>query len=51
MQDLTLEEVGDGGQADMRMGPDIDPPAGFEPGRPQVVKEHEGSDRLDIRGG
>ena len=51
MQDLSLEEVGDGGQTDVRMGPDIDTPAWFEPGRPEVGKENEGCDRLDIRGG
>jgi hypothetical protein len=50
MQNLTLEEVGDSSQADVRMGPDVDPFAGFEPGRSEVIEEHEGANRPDVRG-
>ncbi len=41
MQDLAVEQVGDGGQADVRMGPHVDALAGPEVGRTHVIQEDE----------
>jgi hypothetical protein len=43
VQDLALEEIGDGGQADVRVGPDVDALAGQEVRGPHVIQEDEGT--------
>src|SRR5439155_2756864 len=44
MHDLAVEQVGDGGKADMRVRPDVDAASGFELRRPHLVEEDERSD-------
>jgi hypothetical protein len=51
MEDLAVEEVGDGGQADVRVGSDVDAGAGFESRRTEVVEEDEGPERTQFGGG
>jgi hypothetical protein len=50
VQDLALEQVGDGGQADMRVRPDIDAGAGQELPGSHLVEEDEGADHLAFPG-
>jgi hypothetical protein len=42
--DFALEQIGDGGEADVGMGPYIDPVPGGEIGGPHVIEEDEGAD-------
>jgi hypothetical protein len=53
VHDLALEQVGDGRQPDMRMGPHIQPVADQEFRRSHLVEEDEGADHapLDRRQG
>src|SRR5437764_8025279 len=51
MQYLAFEEIGHGGEADMRMRPHVDAGAGIEHGGSHLVEEDEGTDHppLDRR--
>ena len=51
MPHLALEQVGDGGEADVRMRPHVDAVADQELGRPHLVEEDEGPDHLLLRRG
>ncbi len=44
MHDLAVEQVGDGGEPDMRVRPHVDAVAGLEHGRPEMVEENERPD-------
>ena len=46
MEHLALEQVGDRGEADVRMRPHVDALADQELGRPHLVEEDEGPDHL-----
>ena len=46
MHDLAVEQVGDGGQPDMRMRAHVDAVADEELGRAHLVEEDEGPDHL-----
>ena len=52
-RDLALEQIGDGGEADVRMRPHVDAArdAGREVHRPHVVEEHERADHAPLRAG
>ena len=45
MEDRTIEQIGDGGQADMRMRGHINTVAGLEFYRSHVIKKHKRTDR------
>jgi hypothetical protein len=47
--DLAFEEIGDGGEVDMRMRPHVHPLARREHGRPHVIEEHERPDHSPPR--
>src|SRR5258708_38186999 len=49
--DLALEQVGDGGEADVRMWPHIDAGAGLEGDRSHLIEEDEGADHAALAGG
>src|ERR1044072_967139 len=53
MVDRSGEQIGDGGEVDVRVRADVDPGAGGEPGRPHLVEEDERPDRgaLAVRQG
>ena len=51
MHDLAVEQVGDGRQADMGMGPHVHAGSEQELGRPHLVEEDEGADHLPLRRG
>src|ERR1700734_190423 len=44
MHDLAVEQVGDGGEPDMRVRPHVDAVAGLEHRRPEMVEEDERPD-------
>jgi len=44
MHDLAVEQIADGGKADVRMGPHIDAFAGAKYGGPEMIEEDEGAD-------
>jgi hypothetical protein len=44
MQDLAGEEIGDGGEADMRVWPHVEPGARAERRRPHLVEKDERAD-------
>ena len=44
MLDLAIEKIGDGGQADMRVRPHVEPPARRKGDRPHVIEENERTD-------
>ena len=44
VHDLAVEQIGDGGEPDMRVRPDVDAVAGLEHRRAEMVEEDEGSD-------
>ena len=46
MQDLALEEIGDGGQPDVRMPAHVDAASGRELDRPHLVEEDERTNEL-----
>jgi hypothetical protein len=45
----AVEQVGDGGKTDMRMGTHIDAPAGRKIHRPEIIEEDEGADAAPRR--
>ena len=45
MVDRAGEQIGHGGEVDMRMRADVDAVAGRQPGRPHLVEEDERPDR------
>ena len=47
--ELALEEVGDGGELDVRMGPDVKALTRREARRTHVVQEDEGADKAALR--
>ena len=47
--ELAAEEIGDGGEPDMRMRPHVDALAGQELRRPRLVEEDERPDHLPLR--
>ncbi len=51
MHDLAREEIGDGGETDMRMGPHVDVArqALGHVDRAHMIEEHEGPDRPPLR--
>src|SRR2546428_12244617 len=51
VQDLPLEQIGDGGEADVRMRPDVETPAGAERGRSHLIEEDERADHAPPPGG
>src|SRR5260221_13340297 len=48
MQDLAVEQVGDSGEADMRVRPDVDAGSRFEHGWAHLVEEDERSDHAPL---
>ena len=48
MHDLALEQIGHGGEADMRMRPDIEAGARREDRRTHMVEEHERAERAAL---
>src|SRR3954469_21912858 len=48
VHDLTLEQVGDGSQPDMRMGPNIQPVSNQELRRSHLVQKDEGTDHAPL---
>jgi hypothetical protein len=48
MEDLAVEQVGDGGEPDMRVRPHVEPLSGKELARPHLVEEDEGADHLPL---
>ena len=48
VQDLPLEEVGDGGQADVGVRAHVDPFPGGKRGRPEMIEEDERPHRLQL---
>ena len=48
VQDLALEQVGHGGEADVRVRPHVEPLPGQELARPHLVEEDEGPDHLPL---
>ncbi len=46
MHDLAVEEIGDRGEPDMGMGPDIEPAPHQELGRPHLVEKDKRADHL-----
>src|SRR5262249_36557155 len=51
MRDLTIEQVGDGRETDMRMRPDVDPVPREKLCWSHLIEENEWSDHLALRGG
>ena len=51
MEHLALEQVGDGGEPDVRVRAHVDAVADQELGRAHLVEEDEGPDHLLLRGG
>ena len=49
MQDLAFEEIGHGGEADVRMRPHVEPLARRQRHRPHLVEEDEGTDAALLR--
>ena len=49
MHDLAVEQVGDGGEPDMRMRPHVEAVAGLEHGRAEMIEEHERADHARLR--
>ena len=49
VHDLAVEQIGDGGEPDMRMRPHVEPVAGAELGRPEMVEEDERPDHARAR--
>src|SRR5262245_40940388 len=49
MDDLALEQEGDGGQTDVRVRAHVDPGSARKVRRPHLVKEHERPDRAALR--
>src|SRR4029434_8734295 len=49
MHDAALEEIGDGGEADMRMRAHVDAAAGRELDRAELVEEDERPDHTALR--
>ena len=49
MHDLAVEQIGDGGKPDMRMRPHVEPVAGAELGRPEMIEENERPDHARAR--
>ena len=49
VHDLAVEQVGDGGEADVRMRAHVDAGADEKLGRPHLVEEDEGADHLPPR--
>ena len=50
MEHLALEQIGDGGEPDVRVRAHVDALADQELGRPHLVEEDEGPDHLLLRG-
>jgi hypothetical protein len=48
MHDAAVEQIGDGGQANMRMRADVHALAGDELHRPEMIEEDEGPDHLAL---
>src|SRR5579883_194982 len=51
MKDLARKEIGNGGEADMRMGAYVDASAGREARRAHLIQEYEGADHPSLRRG
>ena len=51
VHDLAVEQVGDGGKADVRMRPHVESAAGAEFGRAEMIEEHERPDHARLRRG
>ncbi len=51
VQDLAPDEIGDGGEADVRMGADIEPGAGPQDRRAELVEEDERPHHAALGGG
>ena len=51
VHDLAVEQIGDGGEPDMRMRPHVEPVAGAEFRRPEMVEEDERPDHARARRG
>src|SRR5262249_38487229 len=51
MHDLAVEQIGDGGKADMRMRPHIDAFAGAKYCGPEMIEENEWADHTRARRG
>ena len=49
MHDLAVEQIGDGGEPDMRMRPHVEAVAGREHRRPEMIEEHERPDHARLR--
>jgi hypothetical protein len=49
MDDAALEEIGDGGEADMRMRAHVEAAAGRQLDRPELIEEDEGADHAPLR--
>ena len=49
VHDLAVEQIGDGREPDMRMRPHVEPGAGAEVRRPEIVEEDEGPDHARAR--
>ena len=49
MHDLAVEQIGDGGEPDMRMRAHVEAVAGLEHGRPEMIEEHERADHARLR--
>ncbi|CAH1673702.1 conserved hypothetical protein [Chelatococcus asaccharovorans] len=47
--EVSAIEIGDGAEADMRVGPNVDALTGQQFGRPRLVEEDEGPDHLPLR--
>ena len=50
MHQRTVEQVGDGREADVRMRQHVDAAAGRQHGRPHLVEEDERADEAGARG-
>ena len=48
VHDLAVEQVGDGGEPDMRMRPHVEAVAGAELGRAEMIEEHERPDHARL---
>ena len=51
MHDLAVEQVGDGGEPDVRMRPHVEAVAGAELGRAEMIEEHERPDHARLHRG
>ncbi len=49
MHDLAVEQIRHGGKPDMRMRPHVEPVAGAEFRRPEMIEEDEGPDHARAR--